>query len=63
MALCKLIEHLRHHDVIDAVLMLAENLHVHVLLFSLSSCLRFFVNVVIETNVNIRKELNFSDVY
>ena len=31
--------------------------------FSLSAYIRYFVNVLIEMNVNINNELNFSDVY
>ena len=41
------------------MLLLAEKLRVNVFLLQF----RFFVNVLIEMNVNISNELNFSDVY
>ena len=60
MALCNLIGHRRCHDIIDTVPPLA--LCVNVFCFNFSAYIRFFVNVLIEMNVNIRNEFNFSDV-
>ena len=68
-------QHIESRDVIDvkinhgflqsdwtsAVPRLAERLRVNVLLLHFSSYIRFFVKVLIETNVNISNELNFSD--
>ena len=60
MALYNLIGRRRGHDVIDAVLLVAEKLCVNIFLFQFfSAYIRFFVNVLIEMNVNISNELNF----
>ena len=59
MALSSLIGRWTHHDLIDTVPKLAEKLHVDNLLLQFKR-LRFFVKVLIETNVNISNELNFS---
>ena len=53
MALCNLIGCRQLHDLIDAVPKLAEG----------GAPVNFCVIVLIETNVNISNELNFSDVY
>ena len=37
-------------------------MRVNVYCFNVSAKIRFFVKVLIDTNVNIRKELNFYDV-
>ena len=51
---------INHHDVTDAVpLLTAEKLRVNVFCFNFSAYIRFFVNVLIEMNVNISNELNF----
>ena len=50
-----LIGHCQHHDVINAVLMLVEKLLVNVFLFNFSPHVRFFVKVLIETNINTVK--------
>ena len=50
----------RRHDTVP---LLAEKLRVNVFLLQFSSSIRFFVNVLIEMNVSISNELNFSDVY
>ena len=50
-------------DVTDAVPLLAEKLCVNVFLLQFSAYIRFCINVLIEMNVNISNELNFSDVY
>ena len=64
MALYNLIGRRRRYDVIDAVPLLAEKLRVNVFsCFNISAYIRFFVNVLIEINVNISNELNISDVY
>ena len=63
MALYHLIGRRRRHDVIDAVPLLAEKQRVNVFCFNFSAFIRCFVNVLIEMNVNISNELNFSDVY
>ena len=43
---------------------LAETLRLNVhYFFNFSAYIRFFVKVLIETNVNISNEINFSDVY
>ena len=63
MALYNLIGLRRRHDVIDPIPLLAEKLRVNVSCFTFSAYIRFFVNVLIEMNVNISNELNFSDVY
>ena len=60
MALYNLIGHRRCHDIIDTVPLLA--LCVNVFCFNFSAYIRLFVNVLIEMNVNIRNEFNFSDV-
>ena len=52
MALYNLIGRRRRHDVIDAVPLLAETLPVNVFCFNFSAYIRFFVNVLIEMNVN-----------
>ena len=61
MALSSLIGRRAHHDLIDTVPKLAEKLHVDNLLLQFKR-LRFFVKVLIETNVNITNELSFSDI-
>ena len=63
MALYNLIGLRRRHDIIDAVPLLAINLREMFSCFNFSAYIRFFVNVLIEMNVNISNELNFSDVY
>ena len=60
MALFNLIGCRRHDDLTDAVPKLAEKM---VNCFNLSAHKRFFVKYLIEINVNISHELNFSDVY
>ena len=50
-------------DVIDAVPLLAEKLHVNVFLLQFWHLYNIYVNVLIEMNVNISNALNFSDVY
>ena len=54
----------RYHEVNDAVQLQAEKLGVNVYCYNFSTCIKFFVKVLIETNVNIiNNELNVSDVY
>ena len=60
MALYNLIGRRRRHDVIDAVPLLAEKLRAMFSCFNFSASKRFFVIVLIEMNVNISNELNFS---
>ena len=48
-------------DVMTPLTLLVEKLSVNV--FLLQFYIRFFVNVLIEMNVNVSNELNFSDVY
>ena len=63
MAVYNLIGRRRLHAIIDAVALLAENC-VHMFsCFNFSAYIRFFFNVLIEMNVNISNELDFSDVY
>ena len=63
MVLCNLIGRRRYHDLIEAVSKLATKLHVNGLLLQFKCSYKIFVKVLIETNVNISNELNFSDVY
>ena len=63
MALYNLIGRRRRHDVIDAVPLLTEKLRAMFPCFTFSVYIRVFINVLIEMNVNISNELNFSDVY
>ena len=63
MALCNLIGRRRYHDLNDAVPKLAEKLRVNVLLLQFCTYVRFSVKVLIETNVKISNELNFSEAH
>ena len=62
MALCSSIKRRRYHDIIDAVPKLTEKLRVNSLLLQFKGLYKIFVKVLIETNVNISNELNFSDI-
>ena len=55
MAVCNLIGHSQHYDIIDTVKKLAEKLCVNVYCFNLTAYVRFFIKVLLETNVNISK--------
>ena len=57
MVLYNLAGHRQHHDVIDAVPLLAEKLHVNVLLLQFQY---FFIKVLIEVYGNLSNKLNFS---
>ena len=61
MAVYNLIGRRRRHDV--TVPLLADKLRVNVFLLNFSAYIRFFVNILIEMNVDISNKLNFSDVY
>ena len=65
MALCSSIKRRRYHDTIDVVPKLTEKLRVNSLLLQFKGLYMYkiFVKVLIETNVNISNELNFSDIY
>ena len=63
MVLFNLIGRRRHHGVIYAVSKSAEPLRVNVLLLQFKLLYKLFHKILIETNVNINYELNFSDVY
>ena len=52
-----------HHDLIDAVLKLAEKLCVNVLLLQFKLLYKIFVKVLIETHLNISNQFHFSYVY
>ena len=64
MDLYNLIGRRRRHDVIDAVPLLAAKTACKCFPASVLALIwRFFINILIEMNVNISNELNFSDVY
>ena len=58
-----LIGHRRYYDFIDAVPQLAEELCVNVYCSNISAYIRHNAKIMIETTVDIRNELNFSEVH
>ena len=52
-----------YHDVIDADPLLAVQLWVKVYCFILIAYLRFFVEISIETDLNISNEINCSNLF
>ena len=64
MVLCNMNGRRRHHDIIYAVPKLAGPLRLNISLRQFNhSCKIFCQRFLVETNVNISNELNFSDVH